>query len=254
MRFGWWMRDGVLRDAAPDNGGGGGAAADQKQPEAQPDAKALQAEIERLKTENAEKDRLAQYWHDEAKKKQTAAPDPKGGKSDEPEEIDPIEVLSKEGEKGLDKLLERRGFVRKEQVEQTVNQRAQIIATENDLATRYPELKDSKSDFFKETARHYRELKEQGVAEHVAMKLAAEQTELEGFKSGKRLTPAEKEEREARARAQGSGKEKPGAATTTTEDDDKLDADQKRICAVMGIDEEAYKKRAKAGVVYQNQK
>lgn len=216
-----------------------------------PDAKALQAEIERLKAETAEKDVAVRYWHEAATKgKQQPAQDTK---VDPPaEEEDPIAVLSAKGAKGFDEMLEKRGFVRAADVEKTVNAKAAVIAAENALASRYPELKDTKSDFFKATAEHYARLtKAEGVPHLAAMKLAAKEAELDSLNSGKRQTQAQidKEEREARAKAQ-AGDKRRGKDADAEPDNDTLDAEQKRVCEQMGITEEAYVKRAKAGVVY----
>lgn len=248
--FGSSMHSGVLRDAVPDEGksdGGGGTPA----AEPQVDAKALQAEIDRLKAENVEKENALRYWHEAATKAKPAeSKKPDEAKKSEETDEDPIEILSREGVKGLDRLMEKRGYVRADQVDSRINQKAQIIAAENELAAAYPDLKDPKSEFFQETAKHYAQLKQRGIPEHEAMRLAAEKAELDSYKSGKRLTRSEKEERESRAKAQGAGKEGKGSAAQHPDEDDKLDADQARICEAFGIDPEAYKKRAKQGVVY----
>jgi hypothetical protein len=216
-----------------------------------PDAAALQAEIERLKAENAEKDTAARYWHDAAQKAaknpEKAAAPAKAAATEDEEDVDPIELLSKEGSKGLDKLLAKRGFVRADDVDKKIETRAQVIATENALANEYPDLKDSNSEFFKATAGHYKGLVDAGMPQHLAMKFAAEKAELEGYKSGKRLTKADKEEREARAKAQAG--DKGSRKAEETEESSDLDAFQKYICEQMEISPEQYKKRAKDGVV-----
>jgi hypothetical protein len=241
------MFRGVLRDAAAEGGegGGGGTAADAAAATAQQtDPKALQAEVERLRTESAEKDNAIRYWHEQAKSSTTKPA--AAAATDDTTEEDVLETIAKKGAKGFDELLSKRGFVRAEDVETRINQRAAQIATENELAASYPELKDNKSEFFQATAKHYGGLVKDGVPQHVAMKLAAERAELEGYKSGKRQTQAEREEREARARAQ-SGDRGRGAAAHEPENDD-LDTFQKYLCDVMEIEPDAYKKRAKDGV------
>jgi len=244
---------GVLRDAAGEGEGGGGAA------EQQPDPKTLQAEIDRLRNEatalkaqTAEQEQAIRYWHEAATEGGKKEPAPKQDTPADGEE-DLLEVVTRSGAKGLKEVLKKHGFVESSEVDQRIESRAQQIATENELAARYPELKDNKSEFFQATAKEYKVLTDSGVPQALAMKLAAERAELQGYQSGKRLTAAEKEEREARARAQGGGKEKKAAAAPE-EDNDELDAEQKYICEAMGVDPEAYKKRAKAGIVYQGGK
>jgi hypothetical protein len=245
------MLRGVLREEAADDGGGEGGGAGAGGGAAAPDPAALQAEIERLKADIAEKDTAARYWHDAAQKAAKGPDKPAAvsttTKSDDEEDIDPIELLSKEGSKGLDKLLAKRGFVRADDVDRKIETRAQVIATENALATEYPDLKDANSDFFKATAVHYKGLVDAGMPQHLAMKFAAEKAELEGYKSGKRLTKADKEEREARAKAQAG--DKGSKKAEETEESSDLDAFQKYICEQMEITPEQYKKRAKDGVV-----
>jgi hypothetical protein len=212
------------------------------------DAKALQTEIDRLKAENAEKDQAARYWHDQVKA-QTPAADktPAAAKTDEDEE-DPLEIISKKGAKGLDELLAKRGYMREEEVESRINSKAVQIATENQLAKDYPDLQNSDSDFFKATAVEYAALIAAKVPQTIAMKLAAQQAELQGYKTGKRLTQSEKDERENRARAAGGDKGKK-AAPVEEEDSGDLDEFQARICEEMEITQEQYKARAKKGVV-----
>jgi len=84
------------------------------------------------------------------------------------------------------------------------------------------------------------------------MELASEKAELDFMRAGK-LSPdgGNKGDRErdrlARINAQsgGGGPRRPAADET---DDDQLTAEQKQIARGMGITEEAYLKRAKAGV------
>lgn len=213
------------------------------------DAKALQSEIDRLRGESSEKDNAIRYWHEQAKGKQPATAAQPQPVADAEE--DPLEVLSKRGAKGLDELLEKRGFVRKADVDNAVNQKAAIIAVENELWKEYPELKDKTSDFFKETAGHYQQLKASGVPEVEAMRTAADRAELAALKSGKRFSAAEKEEREARAKAQGGGKQTKAAAADPDEST-ALDDFQKYICEVMEITEDQYIARAKQGVTVRN--
>lgn len=214
--------------------------------EAAPDAKALQQEIERLKAESSEKDNAIRYWHEQAKGAAKSADKAAESAGDEEDLLD---VVAKKGSAGLKEVLKKQGFVEASEVEQRIEQRARIIATENELAAKYPELKDSKSDFFKVTAGHYADLIRDGVPQHAAMKQAAKLAALDGYESGKRIPDAEKQEREARARAQAGAPTRKSGEQQTAEENDDLDDVQKTICERFGIDPEKYKARAKAGVV-----
>lgn len=209
------------------------------------DVKALQQQIEQLKAESSEKDTAIRYWHEQAKSA-TAKPPEKPADTPTADEEDLLDVVAKKGAAGLKEVLKKQGFVDQSEVEQRIEARARVIATENELAARYPELKDQKSEFFKATAGHYGDLIKEGVPHHVAMKQAARMAALDGYESGKRMTDAEKEEREARARAQAGASSK-GTPAPEVENED-LDETQKRICEALGVDPEKYKARAKAGV------
>lgn len=256
MKFGSWMLNGPLMDEADPNAGGGGAGGGAGAPAAGGEAAAaaaadaaanaaLLAQIETLKTENAESKASAQYWHEQAKGK-TAQVKETPAAEEAAEDI--LELITTKGAKGLDELLAKRGFVRREDVDATVNAKATTIAAENKLAAEYPDLKDTNSEFFKATATHYAPLVAQGVPQHIAMQLAAEKAELEGYKSGKRLTPTEKTERAARAAAQNPDKSKRGAPVEEEEGTGELDAFQLALCEKMEITPEQYKARAAAGV------
>lgn len=208
-----------------------------------PDPKELQQEIERLKAESSEKDSAIRYWHEQAKGAGKPADKPA---SDEPDDEDLLDIVAKKGAAGLKEVLKKHGFVDASEVEKRIEKRAVVISTENELAAKYPELKDQKSEFFKATAAHYADLVKEGTPHHVAMKQAARMAALDGYESGKRETTAQKEEREARARAQAGATNRRSAEPE--EGNDELDDEQKRICEALGVDPEKYKERAKAGV------
>lgn len=258
MKFGSLMLNGPLMDEASGEGaagggagGGTGAAGGEGAAAAAADAAsnaALLAQIETLKNEVKEKDASAIYWHEQAKGKGvTAAPAKEAAAAEETEE-DILELITTKGAKGLDQLLAKRGFVRQEDVAKTVNEKATLMTTESALAAEYPDLADKNSEFFKATATHYAPLIQAGVPPTVAMKVAANQAELDGYKTGKRLTPTEKAERAARAAAQNPDKTQRSAAVEEEPGSGELDEFQRHLCEAMEITPEQYQARAKAGV------
>ncbi|MBV9448556.1 MAG: hypothetical protein JO345_21940 [Streptosporangiaceae bacterium] len=216
------------------------------------DAAALQRQIDELKQSLGEKDRAIEFWQSKSARPEPAA---KAEPVEEEPEADVLDVITSKGAKGLDELLARRGYVRKSEVEQITDAKAQAFAKEQQLLKEYPELGDHKSDFFKATAQHYGHLVKSGVAPAVAMELAAERTELAQIRDGKRLTPQQKKEedkaqreQERRARAAAQAGDRGVRTPAESEEDEDLTAEQKHIAAAMGISEEAYKARAKKGV------
>jgi len=212
-------------------------------------AAAFQAQIDELKEQVAEGQRTAQYWADKAK---TAAP-AKAAVADPEDDTDVLEAITTGGAKGFDALAEKRGFMKRGEVETLINQRATSLTKEQELIQRFPDLKVKNSDFFRATAVHYGELVKAGTPQSVAMELAADKAELDLMRSGKikpagsEPTKAEKETaRLARIAAQGGGERRGPAAAE--EGDDELSPQQKHIALAMGISEEAYSKRAKSGV------
>lgn len=207
-----------------------------------------QRQIDELKEQVAEGQRTAQYWADKAKAGAPAAAAPAE------EEDDVLEAITTGGAKGFDALAQKRGFIRKDQVEALIDSKASALTKEQELMAEFPDLKNKKSDFFKDTAVAYGNLVKQGTPPVVAMELAAQQTELAHMRSGKIkapgavLTAAEKEAtrlRRVNAQASAGSGARPAAAA---EEDEGLTPEQIRVADAMGVSHEAYAKRAKAGV------
>jgi hypothetical protein len=215
--------------------------------------KDYQAEINELREQLLESQRTAQFWADKAQAIAPPAPAPAPAAGDE--EPDVLEAITTRGAKGFDDLAEKRGFVRKTEVEGMIDAKAAALTKEQNLMNEYPDLKIKSSDFFKATAVHYGALVKQGVPGVTAMELAARQTELDFLRAGK-TPPAPADEKEARRLARvnaqsggNSGGRRPAAPPVGgDEDDNELTAEQKHIADAMGISHEAYAKRAKAGV------
>lgn len=232
------------------------------------DMAALQAQVAALTQEVAEGQRTAEFWHQKATEKPEPArkePPVATGDDDDP---DLLELITTKGVKGLDALMAKRGYVRADQVDAKVNAKASQLTEEAKLVQQYPQLNDNNSEFFKVTATHYGTLKQQGVPEHMAMKLAAEKAELDLIRSGKIETPVQtterkkkeaEETRQARIKAQAGPS---GSRASEAEDSDELTPEQEQVAVRMlagmtGLDGkpltreqaiESYKARAKKGV------
>jgi hypothetical protein len=226
---------------------------------------AIKAENEALKGKAAEHERAAQFWYEQAKggEKQPEA-EAAPGSDDEPDVLD---LITSKGVKGLDELLAKRGYVRQDQVEATVNARAAQLSAEAQLVKDYPDLGKKDSEFFKATAAEYGELKKAKIPEVLAMQIAAERTELAFLRAGKLKTPqqAKDEERanretERRARIAAQSGDR-GSRAADIEDSDELTPEQNQAAMMLvgltGPDGKAYtreqaveryKARAKAGV------
>ena len=237
-----------------DSPAGGAPAASAALPAS--DAAAMQRQIDDLKEEAAEARRTAEYWAGRA-----ASPAPAAPAAEPDDDTDVLEAITTGGAKGFDALAAKRGFIKRDEVETLINQRATSLTKEQALIEEYPDLRKKDSEFFKATALNYGSLVKSGVPQAVAMETAARQTELEFLRSGKIKLPgaaaeetkAEKEAaRRARIAAQAPESGRRQAAAPDGEDDE-LTPQQMRIADAMGVSHEAYAKRAKAGVSIKGQ-
>lgn len=205
------MKDTWKRLYAEADEGGGGTSGVEEMAALQAQIDALKADAQKERARADEQEQSARYWHEEAKKKPAAA-EVKESVEDDTE--DPIELLSKGGTAALDKLLEKRGFVKGDAVGATVEQARQQLVIEAALAKQFPEITDQSSDFFKQTTSEYATLVKQGTPHIVAMQQAPKNVRLAQIEAGTYKTPAEKAEREERAAAAGGDKSKKGGPTT----------------------------------------
>jgi hypothetical protein len=226
---------------------------------ATPDLATLTAERDALKAAAAEHENTLRFWYEKAQK---AATPEKVAAAPAVEETDLLDLITSKGEKGLKDYLKKQGFVSADEVDSKVNDKAVQITSEAQLLKDYPDLGDSKSEFFRSTAQFYGELKKDGVPERAAMKLAAQQAELAGIRTGKIKTAAQKTEDEKATRAAdraaraAAGAGDHGGRTAAEESDDELTPEQRGIAIKMlagdGVTEdqaiEKYKARAKTGV------
>ncbi len=164
----------------------------EKKTELSANERALKAEIKAMKAERqadrqraTEAENTARFWHDKA---QTPAAAVKTVAKKEENPADFIERLTEGGAAAIDELLAERGYLRKDEVEAriaaSVQHARQSVTVEAKLAQDYPDLEDSTSDFFKETAAQYQalisetpELKGNPKTMRLAAKLAAAEFE-----------------------------------------------------------------------------
>lgn len=219
-----------------------------------PPAEDLQKVIADLREQVAESQRTAQFWAEQARSAPAAPAAPAPAAEPEDDDTDVLEAITLNGTKGFEDLAARRGFVKRSEVEQMIDSRATALTKEQELLGQYPDLRNRQSDFFKQTAAHYGAMVKAGTPATTAMQLAANMAELDLMRAGKITTPSangdkgnREAERLARIAAQGGGAG-PRRPSGGEDDDDTLTAEQKHIAAMMGISEEAYLKRAKAGV------
>jgi hypothetical protein len=173
-----------------------------------------------------------------------------------------LDLITSKGAKGLAALLKKQGFVSAAEVDAKVNEKAAQLTSEAQLLKDYPDLGNERSEFFKETARFYGELKAQGVPERMAMKLGAQQAKLAGIEAGTIKTATQRSADEAATRAAdraaraAAGAGDRGGRGAAEEDDDTPTEDERRAIQRLAdaleipLDkaEERYKARAKKGV------
>ena len=237
----------ILHEEAGADGAGGGTAVAAP---GVPYAATLQKQIDDLKAENNTLANTAKFWADKAS---NGAPRPaeKPAPAAAEEEVDVLDVIATKGLKGLDELMSKRGYVRQDAVDATVNARTTAVLKEQELMKEFPDLGNKESEFFKATANEFGELRKRGVPEIEAMDLAVALTDRKFILAGKKQTPnqiAEAKAAERKARAAAAGGDRGGGPSNDADSDEELTAEQRHICQSMGITEEAYKARAKKGV------
>ena len=213
---------------------------------AKPDSGA--AETARLREQIAEAEANAKYWHEQAKTApRTAAAAKPAAKLSE----SMVDAISSEDPERIRKALGELGFVSTDEVDRRVNAKANVVVTEQQLLAAYPDLNDPKSDFYRATAVEYQRLiADPDMARSPnTMRVAAE---LARAKSGPTKTTESESERAARVSRQSGGGSR-RATRAATPEEEQLSSGQRSIvekfmAAGAPITEEAYKKRAFAGV------
>jgi hypothetical protein len=252
----FWIKTPLYEEQAEGGEGGGGGAAPAAGDDAaaaaaeaaknQPDAKALQKEIETLRSQVSEKDEAVRYWHGEAKK--GAQPKAETPAEDE-DKTDLLDLIGTKGAKGLTEFLSKKGFVSGAEVDQRVQQRASEMLRESKLVEEYPDLSDRETPFFKATAVEYNKLVKAGVPKALATEQAARNARLAELEAGAggggsdKPKPNAEAERQRRIKAQAGDKGRRGS--TREDDPDTVTELEKEVCEAMGVEPGAYKKRQK---------
>jgi hypothetical protein len=239
------VQDPALVEGADDPEAAAAAAAADKGP----DVKALAAENAALKQQVQEKDEAVRFWHGEAKK--TAAPAKGAPAAETEDDTDLLDLIGTKGAKGLDEHLAKRGYVKSSEVDKRVEERAGQFTREARLVEEFPDLADDTSEFFKDTAKEYGRLQQQGVPKGLAMEQAANNVELRRLREGGEPKPkaADPEaERQRRIKAQAGDKGRRAAAASETTD--VLSAEDRQVMAGMKLTEKEFldaRKALKAG-------
>lgn len=233
------------------------------------DLKNLRREARRQTARIRELEDSERHWAEAARSGRGAeAEPPEKSAPVEETEIDLIGAITDGGVKGLEGVLKQLGYVKEADVQDRIERTRGQITNDARLLAKFPDLGDEESEFFAATARRYERLKaNKAIRESgMLMELAAELAEKDvadgdGRKrSGARRRPEaepddedpERDEGEAedervdRVRAQaGSRGARPARESPAS---DELSPLQRRIAKKFEISEDAYKKRAKAGV------
>src|ERR1051325_9790833 len=113
------------------------------------------AKVERARAKEA--DTAARYWNEQAKagggKKPEAAPEPE-------DDIDLVDVITKDGIKGLDRALAKLGYAKQADVKAEIGATRAQISTEAAVLAKYPDLSDNGSPLFKKTAEIFNQLRQ----------------------------------------------------------------------------------------------
>jgi hypothetical protein len=232
-----------------------------------PDPAELQRQIDELKASNAETKRTAEFWYEKANKPAPAAAPATPAAEAEPD-VDILDLATKGGKafnQYLEQWAKKSGYVRGSEMQAAIKEKTSELSEQADLIKEYPDLKEGKSEFFQATALEYGTLKNQGLPERVAMRVAAERVALRFLREGKTKTPTQVEEEKQRTKEQarrdraaaGAGDRGGGRhAEMPAEDDSEMTDAQKQIAVRMLVDDdttpeqaiEKYKARATKGV------
>ncbi len=133
------------------------AAADDKPVVIDPaEFKRLEKAVKAADKRARESDQTARYWAEQARAQpEKKAPDP----DPEPDEdIDLVSEITTNGAKGLAKVLDKLGYVKRRDVEQSIASTRNEITQDAAMLRDYPDLADTKSPFFRATAAIYNSL------------------------------------------------------------------------------------------------
>ncbi len=174
-------------------------------------------------------------------------------KAKEPEEesefdYDLLEGVTNNDRKGFSKAIraeiKKAGYIRADEVDALVQQRAGEYSAQQQILIDHPELNDKKSAMYKQTEQELTEINGDGefsrLSDAKKVQLAAQRAELALYRNGK---APDDSERQARIKNQ-SGVI--GGRKTT--ESSELSAEQTRISLALGVDPKKYAARAAKGI------
>jgi hypothetical protein len=226
-------------------------AAEKAKPETDSEAKTLREELKRERESRAEAEENARFWHGKAKSSPAETPKAK----ETPKlTVDLVDAISSNDPVRIRQAMSELGFVDGSEVDRRVNATATTVRTEEQLYGSYPELRDPKSEFYKATAKHYNELRQDPALANAPslMVVAARLAKAE------LATPAKDDEEEDDraqrvARQSGDRGRRPASRGSGKDEPEELSGAQRSVIAKFqeagaALTEEGYTKRAKAGV------
>src|SRR5512143_1076107 len=241
--------------------------------------RAEQKELERLREENRLLQQSERFWQQRAAGRKDGdeetpeeppeddldvsdlvAEEEDGKKTEQEQTPDEfIDELSKLGPKAIEKALERAGFIRKADVaaitkeiaQRIVNRERGRMTSDAELISRFPDLRDQKSELYQETSKRFRAAvarDPKAKNSPVTLFLAAEAAEL-ALGQGRRKPREEgyddyregrEEEYERRRRVEAQqGDRGRGGRSGDYGDDDDWGPEARRIVSAVGVDENA---------------
>jgi hypothetical protein len=193
--------------------------AEKAKPAVSESEKALKLQLRNERQSRQDAENNARYWHEKAQQSAAAPAVPAKKEAKEENPSDFIEQLTERGSAAIDDLLAERGYVRKEEVEARITHARNQVTVESALARDYPDLQDSESEFFKETAAQYQTL-------------IAETPELKGnprtMRLAAKLAAAEFGDAEPERKAPKKGKVVPIVEDDDEDDDEQEDTPENR--------------------------
>jgi len=239
--------------------------------------KRIRADLKAERTARRESDETARYWAEQARnapvKAEPAAP------ADDLSDVDLVEAITANGVAGLDGVLKRLGYTKRDELREEVATATRKSSSETQLMREYPDLENQQSELFQATAVIYNSLKADPEFKGAGQKLiaiAARTAKAEmalkkgdGGRSQRRAAPrsddhfddeendnfedetpeearAARADRQAGDRGRRDSRGPAGGDDTLNEDQRRMVANFQRVGA--DLSEATYKKHAKAGV------
>lgn len=235
------------------------SAPEQKPAAKEPDPLAeMRDELRSLRTRVSEAENDARFWRTKASGE---APKEEGENDgdDEPSVTDDLlETFSSGDAKRVAKVLKEMGFVRQADVEKAITNTRKEISSQGQLYKTYPDLADSESEFFLETAKRYNQLVQDEPSLKKSPKTIEIAARLTAAELGVSETPSRRDddgdyERASRVARQSGDRGRGSRAAKGSDGPSELSAVQRSIIAKFQaagstVTEEGYRARADKGV------